>query len=242
MVSKIKLFCFHHAGGSSSAYYNWKDYLNKGIKIIPIELAGRGKRLKEPVYTSMEEAVLDIYDLMKPNLDGSPFAMFGHSMGALLVYEMIQKIHDVKGISPIHAFFSGRLPVHTIDQQKRYTLPDQELKKYIVDLGGIPLELQSYDEILDMFLPIIRADFKLVETYELKEKISPFTFNISILYGYDDKLVDNQRLIEWADYTSKQCYFYGYQGGHFFINDFTEEVVKVINKTLSSSDFQSEIL
>ncbi|MEI5926548.1 thioesterase II family protein [Bacillus sp. TD10] len=88
MVSKIKLFCFHHAGGSSSAYYNWKDYLNKGIEIIPIELAGRGKRLKEPVYTSM---------------------------GALLVYEMIQKIHDVKGISPIHAFFSGRLPVHTID-------------------------------------------------------------------------------------------------------------------------------
>ncbi len=74
--------------------------------------------MKVPVYTSMEEAVLDIYDLMKPNLDGSPFAMFGHIMGALLVYEMIQKIHDVKGISPIHAFFSGRLPVHTIDQQK----------------------------------------------------------------------------------------------------------------------------
>ncbi|MFH4077473.1 thioesterase domain-containing protein, partial [Acinetobacter baumannii] len=81
MVSKIKLFCFHHAGGSSSAYYNWKDYLNKDIEIIPIELAGRGKRLKVPVYTSMEEAVLDIYDLMKPNLDGSPFAIFGHSVG-----------------------------------------------------------------------------------------------------------------------------------------------------------------
>ncbi|PEC52563.1 thioesterase [Bacillus cereus] len=242
MVSKIKLFCFHHAGGSSSAYYNWKDYLNKDIEIIPIELAGRGKRLKVPLYTSMEEAVLDIYNLMKPNLDGSPFAMFGHSMGALLIYEMIQKIHDIKGVSPIHAFFSGRLPVHTIDQQKRYTLPDQELKKYIVDLGGIPLELQSYDEILDMFLPIIRADFKLVETYELKKKISPFTFNISILYGYDDKLVDNQDLIEWANYTSKQCHFYGYQGGHFFINDFTEEVIKVINKTLSSSDFQGKIL
>ncbi len=77
-----------------------------------------------------------------------------------------------------------------------------------------------------MFLPIIRADFKLVETYELKGKISPFTFNISILYGYDDKLVDNQRLIEWTDYTSKQCYFYGYLGGHFLLMILQKKLLK----------------
>lgn len=234
MVSKIKLFCFPHAGGLSSIYYNWKEHLNNDIEIIPIELAGRGKRLNVPVYESMQEAVLDIYNLMKPHLDGSPFAMFGHSLGTLLVYEMIQKIQEMNGMNPIHAFFSGRLPVHIIDQQKRHTLPASELKKYIVDLGGIPPELKDCDEILDMFLPIIRSDFKLVETYEFKGNTNPFTFNISILYGYDDKLVDNQRLMEWTSYTSKQCQFYGYQGGHFFINDFTEDVVKVINKTLST--------
>lgn len=239
MFPKTKLFCLPHAGGLSTVYHSWKEYVSDDIEVVPIELAGRGKRINTPLYESMEEAIADLYHLMKPHLDGSPFALFGHSLGTLLAYELIQKIYTSNGIKPVHAFFSGRMPVHIASTKRVHELPVEELKKYIIKLGGIPPELLEYNEIFDIFLPIIKSDFKLVETYENKNAQIPFPFDISILFGYDDKLVNQNRLKEWTNYTNKKCDFYGFQGGHFFINDFTSDVVKVINNKLSHSLYRS---
>ncbi|GGG11625.1 thioesterase [Paenibacillus albidus] len=234
MVSKVKLFCIPHAGGLSSIYYGWKDKLEDHIELIPIELPGRGTRANRPLCDNIQEVVLDLYREIRPYLDDSPFAIFGHSFGALLTYELIHLIKEASRREPLHVFFSGKLPLHIPVSRICHTLSRTEFEEYIIGLGGIPPELHNCTEILDLFLPIIRADIKLVETYQLKEdSIKPLPVDISILHGSEDQIADKKRLVEWTSYTSRQCHFHDFPGGHFFINDRTENVVNVVNRTLS---------
>ena len=91
-MKKIKLFCFPYAGGSAAAYNKWRQYLDKHIELRPVELAGRGRRIYDPLYQSIEEAVDDVYQLISPELAKGPYAFFGHSMGGIIAYELAYKI------------------------------------------------------------------------------------------------------------------------------------------------------
>lgn len=237
MSAKIKLFCFPHAGGLSSVYKSWERYISNDIEIIPIELAGRGKRIDVPTYQSIDEAVDDLYKNIESHLDMTEFALFGHSLGAIIVYEMIYKLKKELGREPIHTFFSGRMPIQIVSSRDRHKLSDKALRDYIIKLGGTPVEIQQYDELLNMFLPIIRSDFKMVETYNYKPKYELMKSDISIFNGKNDELIDKDRLEGWKDYTTGACEFYKFEGGHFYINDSQREVVNEINNILLSVQF-----
>jgi surfactin synthase thioesterase subunit len=217
---------------------SWKKYLDSRIELKPVELAGRGKRLGHPLYHSAEDAVNDIYDEISGALDGTAYAVFGHSMGTLLAYELIRKITGQMHQEPIHVFFSGRFPPFVEGTNiKMSLLPDREFIAKIYELGGTNQEVLNNKELLDLFLPVLRSDYRLVETYKHQSSILKLNCDISVLYGKHDHYVEKKDLLEWQQCTNKSCRFYEFDDGHFFINKHRQDVMDLINNTLFISSW-----
>lgn len=215
-------------------YLRWKKYLNHKIELIPLEFPGRGKRYNAPMYESMEDAINDIYISIEKWLDHGYYAFFGHSMGSLVSYEAIHKILEMGHQKPVHAFVSGRYPPHIEKKEKTlHTLPENEFIEEIINLGGTARELLENRELANIFVPALRADYKVLETYRHETKPYTFDFGITVLHGSDDRDIKREEIYQWQNYTSKECKYFELDGGHFFINDKIEEVVKIINDTLA---------
>jgi surfactin synthase thioesterase subunit len=240
-MQSIKLFCIPYAGASAMVYSKWKTFLDHSIILYPVELAGRGKRFGTPFYEDLEQAVMDVYSLIKDDIEGSSFAFFGHSMGALIVYELCQKIKELKSVEPVHVFFSGRYPPHIVKKDKTlHVLADNEFKEEIFSLGGTPKEVYENEELLKYFLPILKADYKIIEKYEFKNKGHKLGCRITCLTGKYDKDVRYSEMLEWASYTNNFASVREFEGGHFFINNYTEEITNMINKALVGEYFETK--
>lgn len=231
---KWKLFCFPYAGGSSAVFSRWKKKLDKNIGLAAVELAGRGKRIYEPLYHSINEAVEDVYSIIKSDLNGSPFGFFGHSMGGIIAFELAHKLKKIEVSEPSFIFFSGRGAPHVPkreDKEIYHKLPHDEFKEKILELGGTPKEFFEHPELLEVLLPTLRSDFTIAETYESSAEINPFDIDINVMIGKDEDVTAEQ-MHGWKDHTNKLCTMYYFDGGHFFINEKTEEIVGVINNTV----------
>lgn len=234
-MNKLRLFCLPYAGGSATIYNRWKNKVINNIIIMPVELQGRGKRFLEPLYSSVEQAATDIFNYIINEVDEEEYAIFGHSMGCLLSYEVARKIKESGFKEPIHIFFSGKEPPHIKERGKTlHTLPDEEFISEIYKKGGMPKEIFENKEILKIFTPILKADFKIIETYAFKPDINKLNYNISVLNGSKDDEISHERIMEWKLYTNKECNIYEFDGGHFFIMDKEDEVLKLIGSTLQS--------
>lgn len=233
-MKEIKLFCFPYAGGSSVIYEKWRKFLYPSIKLIPIEYAGRGNRFNKPLLENINDILEDIFLIIEKNLDkGDEYSLFGHSMGALIAYELSYKLISENFNSPTHVFFSGKLAPHIENSFNPINnLNDLEFKQKILQLGGTPIEALKNDEWSKLFLPILKTDFKAVENYIYCKKDKLLPCNFSILYGQDDFLTAN-RIEEWTYHTKKQCTFLKFSGGHFFLKDHTSDITTLINNTLS---------
>lgn len=227
----INLFCFPYAGGSAYVFASWKKYLSKNINLKLIELAGRGIRIKEPLYTSMDEVTDDLYHKIKNDI-GDRFAFFGHSMGALIAYELAVKFIKENKRIPEHLFLSGRGFPTIKKNDFIHELPEEEFKNTLINLEGTPKEVFQNEELTKIFLPIIRSDYKLVERYIPKENMSQsVNTRVSILNGTND-IFTNEELQNWATITNKKCLIKHFESDHFFINKKEEEVLSYINQTL----------
>lgn len=214
-------------------YTRWKKHLHSMIDLHPVELAGRGKRYSVSFYNTFEDAVDDVYNSIKNELDGSPYALFGHSMGSLLAYELYCRIREIKYREPMHLFFSGRYPPHINKNGKiLHILPDNEFMGEILKFGGTPQEVMENQELMNIFIPILKADYRILETHKNIPLGMVFDNDITVLYGKEDTDVARIDVEEWEKYTSKRCYFYDFDGGHFFINDESVSIANIINNTL----------
>jgi len=233
-TEKIKLFCLPYAGGSARTIYSkWGDLLGPNIELHPIELAGRGSRINERLYANIEEAVDDVLKKVKDEIVDSNYAFFGHSMGSILTYKVLQKIDELKLPPPVHAFFSGRRAPHMASRkEKLYSRMNAiEIENEILKLGGTPPEFFQYPELKDIFLPIIKSDFNIADTLVEKSEITPFNFDISILIGTDEDILTNEAT-EWMQYTTQNFSVNYYDGGHFFLLDQQETVINTITSKL----------
>ncbi|MBY0596366.1 MULTISPECIES: thioesterase II family protein [Bacillus] len=229
----MKLFCLPYAGSSSTIFSSWKRFLDKSLELVALELPGHGTRMAEPLLHDVLTVVEDLYLQVQPHLSyDEEFAIFGHSMGSLLAYELQRKIKDEKKKEPVHVFFSGRFPPHIAEKKVFHQLPDNELKEAIINMGGVPEEYRRNHQILDFFIPVLRADFQLLETYKC-QAVHSVQCDISIFYGKHDLPSVLFDLDEWGQYTKSHCRFYEFNGDHFFINQLPEEVVSYINNILN---------
>lgn len=230
-MQRVKLFCLPYAGGSAMVYSSWKKPMLPGIEVIPIELAGRGGKTDVPFYKNLaRDGIDDIFGQIDIHLDGSPFAIFGHSMGTLFAYEAGHRIKLETGQTPIHIFFSGRLAPHLKGANKMvHLLPDLEFQVEIMKLGGTPKELFEREELAKLFLPILRDDYRLVETYEFLNKSEPLDCDITVLWGTEDRY-NREDAEEWRHYTKRQCHVEEFQGNHFFIHSHKQQVIDLVRK------------
>lgn len=225
------LFCLPYAGGSKNVYFPWKKCLDSSIRLVPIELKGRGSRFNEDFYESLDEAVNDIFDIIKDNLMYEDYAIFGHSMGSLLAYELYYKITKENYKAPKHIFFSGHQAPEIISNSKIHSLPDEVFISEIMKMGGTPKEVLENKPLLDLFLPVLRNDFKIIENYQYIEKSKKIQCGISVLNGNDD-IIPANGLLSWKNHSINDFELINFNGGHFFIKDDFNNVLNYVNKTL----------
>lgn len=214
-------------------YSSWKKLVHSSIELIPVELTGRGSRMGQPLYNSIKgDGTDDLFRSIEKHLDGSPFAIFGHSMGTLFAYEVSCRIYQETGSFPAHIFFSGRGAPHTGKRDKVvHQMPDSEFQTEILKLGGTPKELFEHKELSDMYMPILRSDYRLVETYEAENKKRKVDCDITALWGNQDRY-SRAEAEAWKDYTNGSFRLVEFEGGHFFIHDSPQKVVDVIHHSL----------
>jgi surfactin synthase thioesterase subunit len=235
-MKKIKLFCLPHAGGFAMYYNKWKSHIEKNIEIIPLELSGRGRRMSEDYYNNFDEAINDLLSQVIVELDGSQFAFWGHSMGAMLAYELAHKIMEIKNQEPINLFMSGRYPPHIIKNKKSiHLLCDEDFIEEIIKFGGMPIEVLQDKNLMEVIIPILRADFKIIGSYEYVKRANKFNCDIVALTGNEDNEVKTQSLLQWEEHTNGSCYVHELGGGHFYINNNVGRIINIINAKILDS-------
>jgi surfactin synthase thioesterase subunit len=235
---QYKLFCIPYAGGSAAVYYSWKKHLPTSVEMVPIELAGRGNRLKEPFYESMKAAVGDVFSIIREEVgDNDEYAVLGHSMGSWIAFEVAQKIFSSPEIKkPCHLFFSGNYPPHySLGTGTVHLLPEKDFQQEVMKIGGTPKIIFENEDLRKLFSPIIRADYKLLERYNGSANSSfPCDCDVTVLCGKDDNINERQAL-EWERYAGKRFSVCFFEGGHFFINEAPESVADCIAAALNIS-------
>lgn len=235
-MSRVKLYCFPFAGGAASSYSQWRQYIASDIELRPIELAGRGRRMRDPKYNSIDDAVDDVFNIIKGEILLGEYAFYGHSMGSMIAIELAYKIKQLGLPGPIHLIVSGRCAPQIPRTNKRvlHHLDDETFKKELIDMGGTPKELFEHPELMELFLPLLKADFTLTETYVHSQKDAPLDCDITAMAGKEDE--DSPEEVEaWGIYTRGKFNIHYFDGGHFFIYDEPQRVLGIINDAIHNS-------
>jgi len=227
----MKLFCIHYGGGSQFSLVHLGKYLNPSIETIYLEVPGRGKRIREVLLTDLELMAEDIYHQVRPQLtNNEEYILFGHSLGGMLIFLLTRILREKGHKMPIHMIPSGvKAPKYNNDGKIIFhKLNDENFKKELFELGGIPKEVRQSKELLEFFLPILRADFTAIETYEYTEAL-PLTVPITALSGLDEDILEDDLML-WQNETTQPVKIQQFPGDHFFILDKFQEIGEIINE------------
>lgn len=228
----MNLFCLPYAGGSAKVIFNsWQKFLPV-IKVIPLELAGHGTRMSEPFHDSIEAVIADIMATIAPSLSTEPYAIFGHSMGSLLAYELTKAISTAGLPPPLTLYVSGRRPPHNCPSLRNmHRMSDDLLLQEMKNMGGTPQGFFAVKELVNAFLPVFRNDYRNIELYQCAMPIHATSADIVFFHSDGDKAVAGPEVNEWQQYTTATFTRKNFSGGHFFINDNREEICNIISNT-----------
>jgi surfactin synthase thioesterase subunit len=209
--------------------------LPDGIETCVVALPGRGRRFAEPAVDSLRPLVEELYEAVQPLVE-EPFALFGHSMGALVAYELARMLRRRRSIEPVHLFVSGAGAPQLPRRVVLHTLPDAELLSELQRLNGIDPELLREPELLALLLPTVRADLKAAETYESADGPA-LSCPLSTFGGSRDWLAPPDQLHAWGELTTGPFSVEVFDGDHFFLHGahraLTERVIARLAHLLS---------
>lgn len=232
MKENVTLFCFPYSGSSASFYLAWTSKFNRNVRIQPVEYPGRGSRFGERLCDNMEELTESVMPILEKN-QTEDCIFFGHSLGGLVAYETVLKARKMGMLLPKRIFLSGCMPPHKKYGEKLlHLLPDDDFLKELVVLGGMSQEVINNREILGLYLPVIRADYRIYELYQPKEKEQPLPVGLTVLSGSNDGLASGSNMLEWKRYTSTDLHLKSFQGDHFFIHKQLSFIIKAIEDEL----------
>jgi medium-chain acyl-[acyl-carrier-protein] hydrolase len=231
--ARLRLFCFPYAGGSALIFRKWVDILPSFVEVCPVQLPGRGNRLDEEPFTCPDELVRAVAAALLPHLD-KPFALFGHSMGATISFELARLLRREGAVMPQLLFISGRRAPQVPDREPPlYNLPEQELMAELHKLGGTPAEVLEHPELMEVMLPLLRADLTVAETYTCATE-PPLDCPLCVFGGLQDKDVTREDLLAWAEHTTGRFTLRMLAGDHFFLNT----AQSLLLRTLSQEMYQ----
>ncbi len=229
--ARLRLFCFPYAGGGSLIYRDWAGKLPATIEVCPAQLPGRGNRRHEPCYTSVGQIVEALAQVILPLLD-RPFAFFGHSMGALIAFELARELRRAEGPEPVQLFVSGRSGPQTPRRNAvTYNLPEPAFIERLRHLNGTPREVLEEPEMMQLMIPLLRADFEVSQTYTYTPG-SPLACPITAFGGTEDSQVRPEDIAAWREETSAAFSVRMLPGDHFFVNTARPSLLQTIAEEL----------
>ena len=228
-MQPVNLICLHYAGGNAYSFNAFRPYLDGRLNMITPELPGRGLRYGEPLLTDVYAMANDVFSTIAHRLE-EPFAIYGHSMGAIVAYLLARRIEEEKLPPPVHLFCSGSRAPSVPCQSKYYNLPRAEFIARLKELGGSPDEVLGNAEVMEFYIPIIRADFEAVETYQYQpgEKLNT---PVTVLISKDDR-ISYADAEAWQQETYQPVSVLNFPGDHFFILDHAYDICRVIMRRL----------
>lgn len=231
----LRLFCLPYAGGGSVEFHAWRRQMPQTIDICPVLLPGRERRLREPAIGYMQPLVEALAEALDPALEQGPFALFGHSMGSWIAFELTRQLRRNGQSMPVHLFASARRAPHLPGQGQAWSkLPDPEFIRAIQDrYRSIPQQLFDDPRLLSLFLPALRADFTLVDSYQHSDE-APLDMPIDVYRGDGDDFVSQQECHAWQQHSNAGVSLETFPGDHFFLRDSRELLVAAIARRLDS--------
>jgi surfactin synthase thioesterase subunit len=228
----ITIYCLPFAGGNSVSYRPFQEQMPDPFRIRPVELPGRGRRIREPLLTNIHAMADDVLQQIERELNGKRYVLYGHSMGALLAYLLTQRIFSAGQTLPLHVFYSGRkAPSVPHARPLKHKLGKEDFLRYINELGGLPAELLHNPEFMSLVEPILRADFQAVETY-LHQPSPPLAVPMTVLAGKEDPKTSYATILPWHEESSLPVKIEMFTGRHFFIFDHISKISKLFTATL----------
>jgi medium-chain acyl-[acyl-carrier-protein] hydrolase len=228
----LNLFCFPYAGGAALVFKKWWDFFSPAVQVIPVELPGRGARLQEPPFVSLPALINELEDAIQPLLD-SPFVLFGHSMGAIIAFELGRSLRRKYGREPQALFVAGRrAPQAPDDEPITYNLPKDKFIEELIKLDGTPREVIEHAELMELMLPLLRADFQMIQTYEYLAE-TPLSCPITVFGGLQDIETPREKLLPWKELTCSRFALHMLSGDHFFIRSSQSHLLRLIARELN---------
>jgi surfactin synthase thioesterase subunit len=230
-MPQASVFCFPYAGGNAYAYRPLQAHLPSAVDVSTVELPGRGRRMREPLLRSLDAMADDAFAQIRPRLTATPYALFGHSMGATLAYLCLQRIAAAGLPLARAAILSGRRGPSVEKRSTRHLLAHDDFRKMLTALGGCPVEVLADDDCFGFFEPILRADFQAVETWR-PQRPPPLPVPLVVLRGRDDE-VTRDEAAAWALETTASFELVEFDGGHFFLERAWPEIAGLIRASLA---------
>jgi medium-chain acyl-[acyl-carrier-protein] hydrolase len=234
-----RLFCFPHAGGSPAMFFEWAKHLGPEIECVSVQHPGRGQRLRERPLANVQDMVSEAEEALVGECT-RPFAFYGHSLGGIVAFELARRLRAASMPQPIHLFIGSTRPPHLKSPYPPIHMLPREafLEKVQARYGGIPAAIYDYPEVLEMFLPALRADFTAFETY-LFEKQEALDIPVSVFGGDADTVVRPDSLADWALHTTAGFDMNVLSGNHFFTSTSMSMLVRLLH-THITADVQHE--
>lgn len=225
-----RLYVFPHAGGTASSFRSWPGMAGDRLEVVRVQYPGREGRFREAAYRRVDSLAAPIADEVAA-ADVRPYALLGHSMGALVALEVAHRLVAI-GDPPDRLVVSAALPPHRLGPRRRYSeLPAGELLGLLCAIDGSGAHLLADPDVADALLPTVRADLAAVETYRYRRR-PPLPCPITALYGTDDLPIHEDQLAAWADLTAGGFDSHDFPGGHFFLWAAAGDVIANIQHAL----------
>jgi len=228
------LYCFAHAGGGGSFFQPWRELLEPGVEVRPVVLPGRETRISEPPVTSVTELVEPVARAIEADVAGraGDYAVFGHSMGSVVAYEVTRRLEAGPGPDPTCLFVSGRRAPHLpARHEPLHVMPDEAFLDAVVQLNGTPDELLEHDDLIRLLLPTMRADFTVSETYR-EQPGGRLRCPVAALTGDADPQADLEEMAGWRVTTTGAFTLRVFRGDHFYLIPAMSDVVAAVRATL----------
>ncbi|MCF8170954.1 MAG: alpha/beta fold hydrolase [Candidatus Methylopumilus sp.] len=223
----LRLFCLPFAGGGASIYRSWGKLLGPSIEVCPIQLPGRENRFSEPAFKNAQALAQALANQLQL-YSNKPFAIYGHSMGALLAFELTRALQanglEMPEVLMLGAHRAAHLPR---TRETLYTLDDKTFIERLQRFGGFPEEVLASEELLQFLLPTLKADFTLCDTYTHTDDLA-LNCPIHVFAGDSDPEAPPAVMDSWRQHSSVETQMHVFQAGHFFIRTDLEKVIQTL--------------
>lgn len=226
-AARLRLLLLPHAGGGASAFRGWAGALPPEVEVCPVQLPGRENRLGERAFDRLQPLVESLAGALERWRD-LPYAVLGHSNGALIGFELARHARRTGAPGPVHLFASGRRAPHLPSRTRDvHQLPQAELVAELAELGGMPREVLEHPELMALLVPLLRADMALTETYEHRDE-PPLAAPITALGGTEDAKVPLSDVEAWGRHTCGGFRLHAFPGDHFYLYSRREPVIAAL--------------